>query len=65
MSWLRTAGFEDIRIVDESVTTVDEQRTTEWMPYESLAEALDPDDPGKTVEGWPAPRRVIVLANAL
>ena len=29
----------------------------------SLAEALDPSDPSRTVEGWPAPRRVVVLAN--
>ena len=27
-------------------------------------QALDPDDPGKTVEGWPAPRRVVVVAYA-
>jgi tRNA (mo5U34)-methyltransferase len=34
------------------------------MTYESLREALKPDDPNQTVEGWPAPRRVVVLANA-
>jgi tRNA (mo5U34)-methyltransferase len=34
------------------------------MRFESLAEALDPDDPDKTVEGWPAPRRVVVTATA-
>jgi tRNA (mo5U34)-methyltransferase len=33
------------------------------MPFESLREALDPDDPTKTVEGWPAPRRAIVIAK--
>jgi tRNA (mo5U34)-methyltransferase len=34
------------------------------MTFESLAEALDPEKPGWTVEGWPAPRRVIALAKA-
>lgn len=62
--WLQHSGYSDIELIDVSVTTVAEQRTTEWMPFESLAEALDPVDPQKTVEGWPAPHRAIVLANA-
>ena len=63
-TWLRRTGFRDIQIVDETETTTDEQRTTEWMPFESLAEALDPERPGWTVEGWPAPRRVVVTATS-
>ena len=63
-TWLRRTGFRDIEIVDTAITTTEEQRSTEWMRFESLAEALDPDDPGKTVEGWPAPRRVVVTATA-
>ena len=63
-TWLRRTGFRDIEIVDTSVTTSEEQRSTEWMHFESLADALDPDDPGRTVEGWPAPRRVVVMATA-
>ena len=63
-TWLERTGYRDIEIVDESMTTTDEQRTTEWMPYESLAEALDPDKPGWTIEGWPAPRRVVVTATS-
>jgi tRNA (mo5U34)-methyltransferase len=62
-TWLDRSGFKDIEIVDTTVTTTDEQRTTEWMPFESLAEALDPDDNSRTVEGWPAPRRVVAIAN--
>jgi tRNA (mo5U34)-methyltransferase len=61
-TWMRRTGYRNIEIIDESVTTTDEQRSTEWMPFESLREALDPDDPSKTVEGWPAPRRVVVTA---
>ena len=63
-TWMTRSKYRDIELVDETVTTTDEQRSTEWMPFESLREALDPDDPSKTVEGWPAPRRVIVTATA-
>ena len=53
--WLRRAGFSDVRCVDVSTTTVEEQRATEWMKFQSLSDYLDPNDPGKTVEGLPAP----------
>lgn len=62
-TWLERSGFRDISVVDKSVTSSDEQRSTEWMSFDSLAEALDPDNPDLTVEGWPAPRRTIILAN--
>lgn len=61
-TWMERTGYRDIEVVDTSVTTSEEQRSTEWMTFESLREALDPDDPSKTVEGWPAPHRVIVTA---
>jgi tRNA (mo5U34)-methyltransferase len=62
-TWLSRSGFVNIGIVDKSRTTVQEQRSTEWMTFESLREALQSDDPEWTVEGWPAPRRVILVAN--
>ena len=62
-TWLQRSGFTNIDVIDQSITSTDEQRSTEWMTFESLAEALDPSDPSRTVEGWPAPRRVVVLAN--
>ncbi|MEZ9191246.1 tRNA 5-methoxyuridine(34)/uridine 5-oxyacetic acid(34) synthase CmoB [Vibrio sp. 10N.286.52.F8] len=61
--WLEQVGFEDVRIVDENVTTIGEQRTTEWMTHNSLPDYLDPNDPSKTVEGHPAPRRAILVAT--
>lgn len=61
-TWMERTGYRDIELVDTSITTTEEQRSTEWMIFESLREALDPDDPTKTVEGWPAPHRVIVTA---
>jgi tRNA (mo5U34)-methyltransferase len=63
-TWLRRSGFAKVEIIDTTITTTDEQRSTEWMTFESLQEALDPDDPTKTVEGWPAPHRVVVTALA-
>jgi tRNA (mo5U34)-methyltransferase len=63
-TWLARFGFTDIDIVDTSLTTTEEQRSSEWMAFESLREALQPGDPAKTVEGWPAPRRVIAVAKA-
>ena len=63
-TWLRRSGFRGVEIIDTAVTTSEEQRSTEWMSFESLAEALEPDDRGLTVEGWPAPRRVVTTATA-
>lgn len=63
--WLEQVGFVNVRIVDENTTSVGEQRTTEWMTHNSLPDYLDPNDPSKTVEGYPAPRRAILVANKL
>ena len=63
VSWLEQTGFHAIDVVDRSMTTTAEQRSTPWMTFESLQEALDPDDPSRTIEGWPAPRRVVVTAE--
>jgi tRNA (mo5U34)-methyltransferase len=61
--WLEEAGFKAVRVADVCVTSTAEQRSTGWMRFESLAEALDPADPGRTLEGHPAPRRAIVVAR--
>ncbi len=62
--WLNQAGFCNIRTVDVSSTTIEEQRSTDWMSFESLSEALDPNDASRTIEGWPAPARAVVICNA-
>ncbi|MCK2184388.1 tRNA 5-methoxyuridine(34)/uridine 5-oxyacetic acid(34) synthase CmoB [Halomonas getboli] len=61
--WLERAGFDNVRVVDEADTSLDEQRATEWMTFQSLADFLDPDDPTRTREGHPAPRRAVLVAN--
>ncbi|WP_145556911.1 tRNA 5-methoxyuridine(34)/uridine 5-oxyacetic acid(34) synthase CmoB [Yersinia canariae] len=62
-AWLEKCGFVDVRIADMAVTTTDEQRRTDWMTSESLAEFLDSNDPSKTVEGYPAPLRAVLIAR--
>ncbi|EDH6073060.1 tRNA 5-methoxyuridine(34)/uridine 5-oxyacetic acid(34) synthase CmoB, partial [Salmonella enterica subsp. enterica serovar Typhi] len=61
--WLEKCGFVDVRIADVCVTTTEEQRRTEWMVTESLADFLDPNDRSKTVEGYPAPQRAVLIAR--
>ncbi len=61
--WLRKCGFKKVRIVDEAITSLDEQRATQWMDFHSLTNFLDPDDPSKTLEGHPAPKRAILIAQ--
>ena len=61
--WLRRAGFVEVRCVDVSATSVEEQRSTEWMRFQSLPDFLDPADPSRTVEGLPAPRRAVLIAR--
>lgn len=62
-SWLAKCGFDNIRCVDVSKTTVQEQRATDWMRFQSLSNFLDPNDSNKTAEGHPAPLRAIFIAN--
>jgi len=63
-TWMRRSGYKNVHVIDQSMTTMDEQRSTDWMTFESLSEALDPDNPSLTVEGWPAPHRIVMTAIA-
>lgn len=62
--WIKRCGLKNIRTVDVNTTSTDEQRSTEWMTFESLPEYLDPNDPSKSIEGYPAPKRAVVIASA-
>ena len=57
---LRRVGFREVEVLDVTVTTTEEQRGTEWMTFNSLADFLDPLDSGKTVEGYPGPLRAVL-----
>ena len=61
---LERVGFKNCRVVDECVTSLEEQRATDWMNFESLEDFLDPDDHSKTIEGYPAPRRATIICEA-
>lgn len=62
-NWCGRAGFIDIEVLDIIPTTQNEQRSTPWIEGESLENFLDENDPTKTVEGYPAPKRVYIKAT--
>ncbi len=61
--WVERCGLINVRCVDEQQTTTEEQRTTEWMTWNSLETFLDPEDHNKTIEGYPAPLRATIICN--
>jgi len=61
--WLVETGFKKVQVIDLTKTTLNEQRKTDWMTYESLDDFLDPNDDTKTIEGYPAPVRAMVIAE--
>ena len=64
-NWLERAGFEHIEVLATTVTTSEEQRKTIWSFDQSLEDFLDENDKTKTVEGYPAPKRVYVKARKI
>jgi len=64
-SWLRRCGFRNVRTVDINVTGAEEQRTTPWMPFQSLIDGLDPHNQSLSIEGLPGPKRALIIAEAL
>ncbi|MGZ8947044.1 MAG: tRNA 5-methoxyuridine(34)/uridine 5-oxyacetic acid(34) synthase CmoB [Methylococcaceae bacterium] len=64
ISWMKRCGFSNIRLIDVSVTSLSEQRSTGWMTFHSLKDFLNPDNPQLTCEGLPAPKRAIIIANS-
>ena len=62
--WLNRCGFKNVRTVDVTPTTTQEQHSTHWMSFESLSDFLNPINANQTVEGYPAPTRAITIANA-
>lgn len=62
-SWCSRAGFKEVEVLDITTTSIHEQRTTDWIEGESLNDFLDPYDSSKTIEGYPAPKRVYIRAT--
>lgn len=63
VKWTELNGFENVRIIDVETTTTEEQRKTDWIISNSLNHFLDPNDHTKTIEGYPAPRRTLLMAT--
>ena len=63
VSWMKRCGFKNIRVVDINQTSMEEQRATPWMTFNSLQDFLDPDNPDLTIEGHPAPKRATIVAT--
>jgi len=64
-NWCYRAGFEEVEVLEISKTKLEEQRKTEWINTESLDDFLDNEDDSKTVEGYPAPKRVYIKAKKI
>lgn len=64
-TWLKKVGFKDIKLVDITQTTPEEQRPTHWIGdnTQSLKDFLDPNDSNLTIEGFPAPKRAIFVCQ--
>lgn len=62
-SRLKRCGYRQVRLVNVNKTSIEEQRSTDWMRFHSLVDFLDPVDPALTCEGLPAPVRAIFLAE--
>lgn len=64
-NWCHRAGFQEVEVLEIVKTELNEQRKTEWINSESLDDFLDKNDPNKTVEGYPAPKRVYIKAKKI
>ncbi|WP_022964185.1 tRNA 5-methoxyuridine(34)/uridine 5-oxyacetic acid(34) synthase CmoB [Halopseudomonas pelagia] len=60
---LQRSGFQQIKCIDLTSTSTEEQRSTEWMRFQSLPDFLDPTNPSLTCEGYPAPLRATFTAR--
>ena len=62
-NWLSDAGLAAIEVADISVTTPAEQRATKWTFEQSLSDFLDPENSSLTIEGYPAPKRAVLICR--
>lgn len=62
-SWMKKCGYKNIRVIDITQTTIDEQHRTNWMEFTSLENGLTPANHNLTIEGYSAPIRAIFIAE--
>lgn len=63
IDWMKTCELKNVRLVDVTPTTPQEQHVNAWGVWQSLEHFLDPEDSRRTIEGYPAPLRAIFVAN--
>jgi tRNA (mo5U34)-methyltransferase len=61
-NWLKRTNFQNVEVFSCQLLSTNEQRATSWAPIKSLVDFLDPNDPSRTIEGYPAPARIYVKA---
>ncbi len=61
--WMADCGLRGVSTVNVTTTSTEEQRSTDWMTFESLPDFLDPTDPTKTIEDHPAPKRAVTIGS--
>jgi tRNA (mo5U34)-methyltransferase len=59
-NWMKKAGFINTHLFSTHPMSDEEQRRTDWMVFESYSDFIDPVNPELTIEGYPAPWRVLV-----
>ena len=64
-SLLEGCGFININCIDINNTSLYEQKSTDWMIFESLANFLDPNNIFTTIEGYSAPKRAVYTATII
>ncbi|SMN10805.1 tRNA (5-methoxyuridine) 34 synthase [uncultured Candidatus Thioglobus sp.] len=64
-AWLKKSGFKNIKLVNVTKTTPEEQRATHWIGdnTQSLKDFLDQNNDELTIEGLPAPLRAIFICS--
>lgn len=59
-NWMTRAGFQDVNLFSSTPMSSQEQRKTDWMTFESYEDFVQPDNKDLTIEGYPAPVRVLL-----
>jgi tRNA (mo5U34)-methyltransferase len=65
VNWLHRSGFQKVELFDQHPMSSQEQRTTDWMKFESYKDFIDKDNPERTIEGYPAPWRVYIKGRKI
>jgi len=62
-NWMTRTGFQGVELFCDHAMSSTEQRPTAWMTFESYQDFIDKHNPARTIEGYPAPRRVFFKAT--